>query len=430
MTASRNSEEWLPVRSPSQSPHISEAAADQGVNSYRFVIAGVVALLGFSGGLSFFAIGPIAPLIIDDYGINYSAASLLISVVALVHMAFAIPATLLVGRIGLKMLIALGSLASSAPLLSFMVADSFPFLLALRAVYGLGFVLLFPATGPLFMQWFRPKELPLVNGMFIGVTMLGVTTSTFIAAPLSEAIGWEVALSAFGGVSLLGTVSWLALGRAQRGVREIGSHSFMERVREVLRSRSTWLVAAADAGPFALLTVALAWLPTFYNEVHGISLAKAGGLMGLLSLTGVVSLVVASLLAMRVRQRRPFLIIPGFLIGFAGLGAFLLADSVAVYGAVVALGFATYFYMPMIMTIPMELHPTDPNQVSIIFAIFITIGGVVSFLAPLTVGALTDVTGSFLPGLTLFAILAWSLAIAGLLLPETGISASETQPGT
>ena len=413
----------------SQFPHISEpaAAGAQRLSGYRFVIAGLVALLGFSGGLSFFAVGPITPLIIDAYGINHSTAGLLTGLVPLVHAAVAIPVSMLIGRVGLKKLIALGSVASAAPLLSFMAADSFPLLLALRAVYGLGFVFMFPALGPLLMQWFRPKELPLVNGVFIAVASLGVATSAFIVAPLSEAIGWEAALSAFGGVSLLAAVSWLALGRAQSGVGEIETGSVIRRVREVLRSRITLLVVAADAGPFTLLTVSLAWLPTFYNEVHEISLAKAGALMGLLSLAGVVALVLASLLAMRVDRRRPFLIIPGVLVGFAGFGTFLLADSLAVYIAVVALGFACWFYLPVLMTIPMELYRTDPNRVSVIFATLLTIGGVVAFLAPLTVGAIADVTGSFLPGLALFAVLAWSLGIVGFLLPETGTAASETK---
>jgi cyanate permease len=367
------------------------------------------------------------PLIIDDFGINHSSTGLLTSLVALVHIVFAIPASMLVGRVGLKTLIVLGSVASSAPLLSFMAADSFPFLLALRAVYGLGFVMLFPAVGPLFMQWFRPKELPFVNGILVAAVSLGIATSTFIVAPLSEAIGWDVALSTFGGVSLFCAVCWLALGRVQGGVREIGTPSTIERVWAIFRSRNTLLVVAADAGPLALLTVALAWLPTFYNEAYGVSLTKAGALMGLLSLAGVVSLVLASLLSTRMHKRRPFLIIPGILVGFAGFGTFLLADSVAVYLAVVALGFACWFYVPVLVTIPMELHPTDPNHVSVIFALLLTIGGVASFLAPLSVGVVADVTGSFVPGLALFATLAWSLGIAGFLLPETGATVSRTK---
>ena len=188
----------------------------------------------------------------------------------------------------------------------------------------------------------------------------------------------------------------------------------------VIRSRNTLLLAVADAGPFALYTVALAWLPTYYHEVHGMSLVKAGSLMGMFSLAGVVSLVVASLLSLRIHRRRPFLIIPGILAVFAGLGSFLLADSAAVYLAVLALGFTLSFYWPVLMTIPMELPRTDPNRVSVIFATIMTLEGIFTFFSPLTVGVATDLLGSYLPGLALFSVLASSLAIAGALLPETG----------
>ena len=392
---------------------------DQRLTTYRFVVAGLAVLLSVSMGLSFFAVSPITPLIIDEYKINRSAASLLTSLVFLAQAGFAIPGGMLVGRIGLKKLITVSWVLGSAPLLSFM-AGSFPPLLALRVVYGLGFAVTFPALGPLMMQWFRPKELPLVNGIFIAGASLGVAVSTFIVVPMSEAMGWKVALSVFGGVSLLGAVCWLILGRAQEGPGEDENHLSIRGVWGVFRSRSTLLLAAADSGPYALYTAALAWLPTFYHEVHGMSLGKAGVLMGILSLSGVASLTLASLLSLRVRQRRPFIIVPGILTGFAGLGSFLLADSVAVYVALVALGFTSWFYLPVLMTIPMELPGANPNRVSVTFAIIMTVGSIFTFLSPLTVGALTDLLGSYLPGLALFSVLAWSLGVSGVLLPETG----------
>ena len=399
-----------------------EATVDeQRLSSYRFVIGGLAILLGLSFGLSFFAISPITPLIIEEYGINHSTASLLTSLVSLSHVLFAIPGSMLLGRVGLKKLILLGWVLVSAPILTFL-AESFLVLLALRVLYGVGFALIFPAMGPLAMQWFRSKELPLANGLFLAVASLGIAISTFIVAPMAEAIGWKVALSLFGGLSLIGALSWLMLGRAQtlKGAGEAESPPSIKGIWDVLRSRTTLLLAVADAGPFALLTAAVAWLPTFYHEVHGMSLARAGFLMGILSITGFVSLVLASLLSLRVARRRPFLIIPGFLVGFAGFGSFLLADSVAVYVAVVALGFACWFYLPILMTIPMELPETDSKRVSLIFASIMTLGSVMTFLSPLVVGATTDLLGSYLPGFAIFSVLAWSLGVSGILLPETG----------
>jgi CP family cyanate transporter-like MFS transporter len=390
----------------------------------------VSAFLIFTAGFSFFSVGPITPLIIESYGISHTTAGLLTSLVALVHGGFAIPASMLVSRVGLKNLITLGALAGAAPALTFLATDSFLFLLGTRAAYGLGLTILFPAAAPLFMQWFRPKELALVNGLFVTSASLGIATSTFVVAPLSEAIGWESTLSAFGGLSLASAVVWIAFGKVPPRVERTEGHSSLDRLWDALRSRSTVLLILGHAGPFSLLTVALAWLPTFYNEAHGISLQKAGAVMGLLSLAGVFALVLASLLTVRVSRRRPFLIIPGILAGFAGFASFLLADSIAVYFAVVALGFACWFYLPALLTIPMELYPADPQRVSVIYGILISVEGTATFVAALSVGALFDVTGSFLPGLALFSILAWSLAVGGFLLPETGTARTEPLVGT
>ena len=410
----------------SRQPHyplsFEKATVDeQRLSSYRFVIGGLALLLTLSFGLSLFAISPITPLIIDEYGINHSTASLLTSLVSLTHVIFAIPGSMLVGKVGLKRRILLGWVLASAPILTFL-AESFLVLLALRVLYGVGFALIFPAMGPLAMQWFRSRELPLANGLFIAMASLGVAISTFSVAPMAEAIGWKAALSLFGGLSLTGALCWIVLGRAQtqKGAGEAESPPSIKGVWGVLRSRTTLLLAVADAGPFALYAAAVAWLPTFYHEVHGMSLARAGFLMGILSIAGVFSLVLASLLSLRVARRRPFLIIPGFLVGFAGFGSFLLADSAAVYVGVVALGFACWFYLPVLMTIPMELPETDSQRVSLIFASIMTLGGVMTFLSPLTIGVTTDLLGSYLPGFALFSVLAWSLGVSGVLLPETG----------
>ena len=407
-------------RQPQQPSNFGEASVDeQKLSSYRFVIGGLAFLLGLSWGLSVFAVSPITPLIIDEYGINHSTASLLTSLVFLMNAGFAIPGSMLVGKVELKKLILLGWVLTSAPVLTFL-ADSYPVLLALRVTHGVGTALMLPALGPLVMQWFRSRELPLANGLFVAVGSLGIAISTFTVAPMAEAIGWKAALSLFGGVSLAGALCWLLFGRAQQLVGEAERLLSIKGAWSLLRSRTTLLLASGDAGPYALLTVSLAWLPTFYHEVHGMSLVKAGSLMGVLSITGVISLVTASLLSLRVTRRRPFLIVPGILAGFAGFGSFLLAGSPAVYIVMIALGFVCWFYVPVLMTIPMELPGTDPKRVSLIFAAIMAIGSVMIFIAPLVVGASIDLLGSYLPGLAFFSALAWSLAVSGFLLPETG----------
>ena len=141
--------------------------------------------------------------------------------------------------------------------------------------------------------------------------------------------------------------------------------------------------------------------------------------MGILSLAGLVGLVLASLLTARTRKRRPFLIIPGTLDGFAGCAVLVLPNSVALYIALAILGVVCWFYLPALFTIPMDMYPNDPRRVSLISATLLSIGGIASSVAPPTVGAIADLTGSLLPGLAACAVLGWTLAIAGVLMPPT-----------
>ncbi len=395
----------------------------QKASRYRFVIAGLLGFLAFSMSVNMFATGPIVPMIIDQYGTSNSMAGLLSSVIFLVQIPFAVPASTLVGRIGLKRLITLAAVTGSATLLTFIVAESFFLVLSLRAIYGVGMVLMWPAVGPLLMQWFNSRELPMVNGVFMLCASLGVVVSNMTIVQLSEAVGWEMALSVFGGVSAFGVMMWLSFGKA-RTIQvgdNISGQSINGSVWGVLRSRNTILVGIADAGPLALLSVSQAWLPTFYYREHGMGLSDGGTLMGLLSISGFVALILASVLPIWFKLRRPFLILPGMIAGFAALASLLLVDLLPPYIAVVFLGFACWFYVPALVTVAMELHTGDPRQVAVILACLMSIGGVAGFVSPPLVGAVSDLTGSLMPGLAIFAVFGWSLAIAGLLIPETGI---------
>ena len=387
---------------------------------YRFVIGAMFAVVTVTGGMSMFAVAPVLPLIIDDYGINRGTASLLTSVVPLMHVLLALPCSLLVGRLGPKTLITIAGLMASAPAFS-IFASSFYILLATRVVYGLSLALLIPAVAPLLMQRFRPGELSFMNGMFLTSISIGVTISSFIVAPIAAELGWKQALSLFGCAAFVAAIGWQLVMTREIGDAPVSAPRLpMPMFWQVLRSRTTVLLAAADAGPYALYTASLAWLPAFYHEVHGTTLEEGGNLIGMVSLTGVATLVLASVMTVRMRRRRPFLVVPGALAGFAGLGSILLAGTPGVYIALIALGFVSWFYLPALLTIPMELPGASETQAAVMLGTLLSVGSVFTFAAPLVVGISTDYLGTYIPGLTLFAALSWSLLVAAFLLPETG----------
>ena len=118
--------------------------------------------------------------------------------------------------------------------------------------------------------------------------------------------------------------------------------------------------------------------------------------------------------------RKPFLVIPGFLIGLAGLGMFLVNEPMIIYTSVALFGICVWIFRPAMFTMCMELPGMTPQVVVVVIAAAVTLGNIAGFAGPLIVGFLTDISGSYLPGLAVCSVLSWSLLLGGLLLPETG----------
>ncbi len=394
--------------------------------SYRWVIAGLLLALNFTIGLSYLAVAPVLPLIIEEYGISRGSAGFLTGIVLLMPAVLGLPGGLLVGKLGALRAFTLGLLLAAAPVLS-VLAGHFGVLLLLRALYGVGLVLLFPATAALILQWFPSRALPLVNGMTAVSVGLGITVSTFLAAPLADLIGWRWALSLLGSFAVASLVAWLVLGRSREEERVTQGISLTE-LRSVLRDRTTWLLALADVGPFAQYVALSTWLPTYFFEVRRMSLQQAGFTVGILHFMGVVAPLVAGLLPLLIARRKPFLFIPGAVLGCAGFASFLVHGTPALYLVMAVLGFCSWFYGPILFTIPLELPGTSPRRVALVFAFMLTIGSTVSMLAPATVGITTDLFDTYVPAFSLWALLSFSLLLCGLLLPETGRRRGEERP--
>lgn len=396
-----------------QNPRLSQASP------YRYVIALLFVFLNFGLGLSFFAIAPVLPLIQDDYSINRGTASLLIVVVIFAQTIFCIPGGAMVVRIGVWRVITLGWLLASVPVFVLFLDGFLPMLL-LRIIYGVGFALVIPAMAPLIMQWFNPREIPFMNSIGLVVATLAISVSTFSAAPLADLLGWRAVLSLFSAVTLAGALTWIVFGREGEMALEAPQGISLKDIWSVFRTRSTILLALADLGPFAQYVALTAWLPTYYHEKFGMTLSEAGFVVGLLPLAGLIALACSAALSFRIKRRKPFLIIPGIFIGFAGFGSFLVGDNLVLPIVVVLLGVCSWVYIPFLFTIPIEMPGMSAQRLALVMAVIITVGSTGSIVSPWLVGFTTDLLGTYWVGFSILAMGSMSLLLAGRLLPETG----------
>ncbi len=373
----------------------------------------------FAAGASFQNISPILPLITEEYGISHTTASLLMGVVMIISGAFGLPAGIIVGRLGLWRTYTAGWFMMGLLTLA-ALSPGFEGLLALRIAYGLGMAVMMPATGPLIMQWFRPKELPIITSVNVAVMSLGIVVSVSTAAPLSGIISWEKVLGLFGGIGLAGAFAWLLWGKAKEGVGDMAASFTWEEVRAVLRNRTILLLGLADASCFSMYIALSGWLPTFYNETRGMSLTEAGFIVGLLPFTGIFAVLLGGFLPLKMRSRRTFFIVPGVLAGVGALGSFLIDNTAITYASVTILGLGSWLYIPTLLTLPMELPEMTPKRVALAWGWIMTASGIGTFASPLVVGAMRDSLGTFVPGFLVFGAVAWFLVVAGFLLPKAG----------
>ena len=397
-------------------------------SSYRFVIGAILLLLHVSMGLNFLAPSAFLPLIMDDYGLGRGTASLLIALVIMMLSIFLVPGGVIVTKLGAKRALLLGGVLIAAGVLA-PVAPNFLVLLSLRAALGLGVGIAFPATSALVVHWFRPRELPLMNGLVLAGQGTGVAISLFFGVALADAFGWRYALFIYGGLALVATMVWLFLGKTPRAAIESVAAPTVREVLASLREKTTLLLSLAAVGPFAVFVAFTSWLPTYYHEVRGMPLEQASALGGMIPVMGIFVSLLGGYLAARLGRRKPLLVLSGTLFPFAAFGSFLFEDPVLVRGAVALLGFCAFIYLPTLLTIPMDmlnLPGMSAEKVAIMTGAALTLGNLSSFFSPIFIGTLTDALGSYEPSMAMLAFLPVTLLIAARFLPETGPKASRS----
>ena len=395
-----------------------------------------------AAGLNLFALSPLLPLTIEEYDISHWAAGMLVSLPMLVGAAIGIPGGILIARVGVKRAYMWAWVAMALLALA-PIVPNFYVLLVLRLAYGVGLALVVVATGPLVMQWFKPREMLVINSLNTAILSGGVAGSLAGAVPLAELLGWKMTLTVFSAVGIVGTILWPLAPRDRDTGEERRPGISVREVVGVLRGRAVALLVAADMGIFIQYTALTTWLPTFYGEERGISAQEAGYITSILPFVGIFAVLAGGAVPLlfesyrRVFQGfgavgdflfsfRGIMAFSGVLAILGGLGSFLFGGALGIYVSVVVLGIGSWFYVPALLTIPMRLSGATPERVAAVWGSYMTFSGLGMFIFPILVGWLYDNFTSYYPGFIICAVASWALLIAGVFLPkEAGSQTSD-----
>ena len=370
-------------------------------------------------GLNLFAPAPMFPLIIEDYNLSRGSVSLMMVTAFLVFTIFLIPGGIISTKLGTKGAVLVSGLLMTAGVFA-PVTSNLPAILPLRVAFAMGNAILLPASAAIIVQWFKTSERPIMNAVNLAAQGTGVAAAMFLSVPLAEALEWRTVLMVYGVFASLGTVVWLVFGRAVQSDASSENTLSLKAIFGVIKERNTLLLSLAFIGPFAMFVSYSSWLPTYYNEEFDMPLQQASAILALLPLMGVVVNVLSGFLLARLGLHRPLLMVPGLLFPIGAFGAFYFNSIPIIIAAILVLGFCFWILLPTALTVAMELPGVTPGKVAMVTAAALTIGNASTVVSPFLVGVVTDMVGSYLPSLSVLAILPITAVIAAVKLPETG----------
>ena len=257
----------------------------------RFEPALIVILAGVCAALHVGKLPPAIPVLREALGISLVAAGFLLSAVQIAGMTTGLLVGRLADGLGLRRSMLLGlavlALASAAGAMASGVAA----LLVLRAVEGLGFLLVVLPAPSMVRRLVAPEHVTRVLGLWGGYMPLGTATALLCGAPLLALIGWRPVWLSLALLTLLAAIALVTQvsgdSATTTGARPLvagRAPSPWTRVQQTLVAPGPWLVALAFFLYSGQWLAVVGFLPTIYNQagysgvVVGVLTALAAGI--------------------------------------------------------------------------------------------------------------------------------------------------------
>jgi predicted MFS family arabinose efflux permease len=160
------------------------------------------------------ALAPMLPALRDDLGLSKGDTGVLVAVYAIGTLLGALPAGVLVARVGARRVLVGGLTVATAAGLLFAFADAFGPLLVARFVQGVGGACSWTAGFAFLAQNSPPARRGAAIGTAMGAGIFGAQLGPVLGAG-AEAVGRDVAFTAMAGVGLV--LAGLALTLPRRG---------------------------------------------------------------------------------------------------------------------------------------------------------------------------------------------------------------------
>ena len=377
----------------------------------------------------------------EQLGWSQTEKGLVLSAFFVGYLVFMFAAGLITARVGGKRVLGWSVLAWSICVLATppAAALSMTALMATRIGLGVGEAGMFPAFYEIFSRWVPPQERTralarVLSGIPIG-TIVGLAGSAWLVAHL----GWPAAFYVFGAAGLLWVIFWTRgveadpasdarVGASERAllVGMAASTPAVDKLplrRLLLRAPVAAIVTAHFTGNWSLY-VLVSWLPSYFRDVQGLSIANAGlysaaPWLALLAANNVSANLTDRMIArgVSVATMRKFMQCTG--LGAAAVMLLMIRFAHSPAEALVMLCAATAALGCTWSGFPAAVLDIAPRHGAVLYAFSNTFATIPGIVGVAVTGWLVDVTGTYSAAFALAAaICAVGALVFGLLFND------------
>jgi CP family cyanate transporter-like MFS transporter len=375
----------------------------------------------FSFGAIAASIAPLVPLIQADIGLSHSALGSIMGAWQLVYIAAAIPAGMLLDRLGARLAITLGVCLIAVSALGRAFAEDYWQLLGAVMLFGLGGPIISSGAPKVVTDIFTGSQ----RGLAMGIYMTGPTLGGILALTLTHTVllpgfnqDWRQIMLLWGGIALIAAVIWLAIASTSHTWTERDEHPPERRsgsavLPGLLATPGVVLLLCMAAGAFLINHGLNNWLPELLRN-GGMTLSEASNWAALPMLIGIIGSLTIPRLATPPRRLR---ILLALCISSSVASVLLTIDEPGILtSALLIQGLVRSSLMTVLILTLMELPGMKQQHAGTASGLFFSAAEVGGVLGPLGLGVLYDLTQGFNIGLYFLSAVAALMALSSLRL--------------
>ncbi|HEU4937955.1 MAG TPA: MFS transporter [Vicinamibacterales bacterium] len=302
------------------------------VTRVRYRVVALVTGLGMITYLDRACIATLAPGIIRDLGLSTVQMGYAFTAFQLAYAVFEIPTAWWADRRGTRSVLSRIVLWWSALTAATAAAFTYPMLLAIRFLFGMGEAGAWPCVARTFARWIPIRERGRVQGVFFaGAHLVGGLTPALVLWLLTF-MSWRAIFVMFGTVGLVWVAIWhtwfrndpsehpsVSAAELQTIVAErppdSGHAAGWEYWGRLIRNRNMLAMCVMYVPNCMIFYFCITWLPTYLKQRHGFDAASLGIFAGLPLIVSMPGDLLGGLVTDRLAARY------GLRIGRCGLGA-------------------------------------------------------------------------------------------------------------